>query len=66
MKGNLEYWHLGRKFGSLPQLNASFIQCDPSDRVFVEQNNAEQVIAHVYNDMKVQRKLPYYGTPLGV
>jgi hypothetical protein len=66
MKGNLEYWHLGRKFASLPSLNSAFIQCDPSDRVFVEQNNAEQVIAHVYNDLKVQRKLPYYGTPLGV
>ena len=66
MKSTLEYWHLGRKFSGLPALNASFIECIPSDRVFVEEGDAEQIIAHVYNDMKVQRKVPYYGTPLGV
>lgn len=66
MKSDLEYWHLGRKFASQPALNATFIQCDPSDRIFAEQDNPEQVIAHVYNDLKVQRKVPYYGTPLGV
>jgi hypothetical protein len=66
MKSTLEYWHLGRKFSALPALNSSFIECIPSDRVFVEEGDAEQVIAHVYNDLKVQRKVPYYGTPLGV
>ena len=66
MKSSLEYWHLGRKFSSLPALNSTFIECLPSDRVFVEEGDAEQVIAHVYNDLKVQRKVPYYGTPLGV
>jgi hypothetical protein len=66
MKSTLEYWHMGRKFGSAPALNANFIQCDPTDRIFVEQEDPEQVIAHVYNDLKVQRKVPYYGTPLGV
>ena len=66
MKSTLEYWHLGRKFSSLPMLNSSFIECVPSDRVFVELDDAEQIIAHVYNDLKVQRKVPYYGTPLGV
>lgn len=66
MKTDLEYWHLGRKFSSLPALNDSFVKCLPSDRIFVEEDGAEQVIAHVYNDMKVQRKIPYYGTPLGV
>ena len=66
MKSTLEYWHMGRKFASVPALNANFIQCDPTDRIFVEQEDPEQVIAHVYNDLKVQRKVPYYGTPLGV
>ena len=66
MKGSLEYWHLGRKFANAPALNASFIQCDPSARIFVEPGSDEQVIPHVYNDLKVQRKVPYYGTPMGV
>ena len=30
----LDFWHLGRKFGSLPTLNASFVECDPSTRIF--------------------------------
>lgn len=33
----LDYWHLGRKFGSLPVLNGSFVECDPSKRIFAEQ-----------------------------
>lgn len=33
----LDYWHLGRKFASLPVLNASFVECDPSKRIFAEQ-----------------------------
>lgn len=67
MKSDLEYWHLGRKFSTQPALNATFIQCDPSARIFADVDAAEeQVIAHVYNDLKVQRKVPYYGTPLGV
>lgn len=33
----LDYWHLARKFAALPTLNQSFIECDPSKRIFAEQ-----------------------------
>jgi hypothetical protein len=66
MKTSLEHWHLGRKFSNAPALNSTFISCDPSERIFAVENDPEQVLAHVYNDVKVQRKVPYYGTPLGV
>lgn len=33
----LDYWHLARKFGALPTLNASFVECDPAKRIFAEQ-----------------------------
>ncbi|UOF80221.1 major capsid protein [Microviridae sp.] len=33
----LDYWHLGRKFGALPVLNAAFVDCDPGKRIFAEQ-----------------------------
>jgi len=33
----LDYWHLGRKFAAAPTLNSSFVQCDPSKRIFAEQ-----------------------------
>jgi hypothetical protein len=65
MKSDLQHWHLGRKFANAPALNSTFISCDPGDRIFAVEGE-EQVLAHVYNDIKVQRKVPYYGTPLGV
>ena len=67
MKTDLLHWHLGRKFATRPQLNETFISCNPDDRIFTDQSaGAEQIIAHVYNKTIVQRKVPYYGTPLGV
>lgn len=36
-RSTLNDWHLGRIFGSDPALNASFVECDPSTRVFADQ-----------------------------
>jgi len=30
----LKYWHLGREFATKPVLNASFVECDPSKRIY--------------------------------
>lgn len=30
----LDYWHMSRTFGSNPALNATFVQCTPTERVF--------------------------------
>lgn len=35
----LNYWHLSRIFESAPALNQTFIDCDPSKRIFSEQTN---------------------------
>lgn len=37
MRDTLDFWHLGRTFASLPVLNQSFVDCDPTKRVFAEQ-----------------------------
>ena len=66
MKDTLQYWHLARKFDNRPQLNSTFIKCDPSNRIFTIENDPEQVIAHIYNDVRAQRKIPYHGTPMGI
>lgn len=67
MKNQLEHWHLARKFANAPALNEAFINCDPDDRIFVDiADESEQVIMHVHNGVKVGRKVPYYGTPLGI
>lgn len=33
----LNDWHLARQFSSKPALNASFVECNPSKRIFAEQ-----------------------------
>ncbi len=33
------YWHLARIFGAEPTLNAAFVECSPSNRIFAEQTN---------------------------
>jgi hypothetical protein len=36
-RDQLNYWHLARQFENQPVLNQSFIDCDPSKRIFNEQ-----------------------------
>ena len=33
----LDYWHMARKFDSLPTLNEDFIKCDATKRIYAEQ-----------------------------
>lgn len=35
----LNYWHLGRDFSSDPALNASFVKCVPTERIFAASTN---------------------------
>lgn len=67
MKTDLKHWHLSRDFGvNPPALNNTFVTAFPDDRIFVETNDAEQIICHVHNKVNVGRKVPYYGTPMGI
>lgn len=34
-------WHLAREFSSAPSLNASFVECTPTDRVYADANAPE-------------------------
>ena len=36
-RDTLDYWHLSRKFTSAPILNQSFVECNPTRRIFAEQ-----------------------------
>lgn len=64
MKTSLDFWHLGRIFGEPPALNEEFIQCQPDTRIFaVEDPNVDKIYAHIFNNIKVRRKLPRFGTP---
>ncbi len=45
----LDYWHLGRKFSDTPVLNQAFTDCDPSKRIFSEQDNHSMWIMVSHN-----------------
>lgn len=65
MRDTLNFWHLGRELaGNGPSLNASFIECNPSTRIFaVTDPDEDHIVAHVFNQITAIRKLPYFGTP---
>lgn len=63
-RDTLAFWHLGRIFASDPALNAEFIRCQPSTRIFaVTDEDEDHIFAQVFNDITVYRKLPVFGTP---
>lgn len=67
MSGNLDFWHMGRKFTSLPPLNTSFVQSDPTQRIFaVEDPTEHKLIVQTYCNFQAIRPLPKFGTPGGL
>lgn len=62
---SLDFWHMGRKFTSLPNLNKNFIECTENevDRIFAVKVGDENLWAHVLNNVEAERKLPYFGNP---
>lgn len=63
-KTSLSYWHAGRIFAAQPALNTSFIEADPTQRVFaVVDPNVDKLLVQIYNRVDVLRQLPYHGVP---
>lgn len=70
-RGNLADFHDARIFSSRPALNAEFVTVKPSgndsglNRIFaVTGENYDHLWVNLYNDCRVLRKLPKYGTPI--
>ncbi|AXL15396.1 major capsid protein [Microviridae sp.] len=60
---SLDTWHLAQDFGSLPALNASFIEENPPvDRVTAVQDYPN-LILDMYFKLKCARPMPTYGVP---
>ncbi|MEM3318412.1 MAG: major capsid protein [Thermoplasmatales archaeon] len=65
--GNLDFWHLGRKFENEPQLNQEFIKANPSHRIFAVQDPLEQkLLVNTYCNLQAIRPIPKYGNPGGI
>lgn len=61
---SLDYWHLGRKFSTLPSLNSSFIEAKIDKRIFaVEDPQEDSLLCNIYHNISAIRPLPYFGTP---
>lgn len=62
----LDYWHLARKFFSLPVLNQSFIEVSPEEqtRIFAVETEDDNLYCHILHKVSVRRALPVYGTPM--
>ena len=71
MRDSLSEWHMGRIFGNnVPALNNAFLECNPTNRIYAVQYSdggeftADQVYAHIFHDIKVNRRLPKFGKPM--
>lgn len=64
-RGNLSFWHLNRIFEDKPNLNTTFVECKPSNRVFATSGTEDDKFwVQMYQDVKALRLMPKYGTPM--
>lgn len=63
-RSSLQFWHLTRSFASAPVLGEAFVTFEDAlqNRVFAV-SNVDTLWCYVYNNCKVVRSLPYFGTP---
>ena len=61
-----DFWHLGRKFGTRPVLNSSFIQCQKSsyDRIFPVITSNGKLICQCYFKVNALRPIAKFGDPI--
>lgn len=64
-RGNMAFWHLNRIFTEKPNLNTTFVECNPSNRVFATaETSDDKYWIQLYHDIKALRLMPKYGTPM--
>lgn len=64
---NLDFWHMGRKFTSVPPLNTSFVTSDPTHRVFAVIDPTEhKLLVQTYVNFQAIRPIAKYGEPAGI
>lgn len=51
----LDFWHLAREFGAAPTLNSSFVQCDPTNRIFADQTGTDTLWMMIYHKLIARR-----------
>ena len=65
----LSFWHVGRIFEDLPQLNADFVQIpddnagDGLNRIFADTSSKQNFVVELFIDEKAVRPMPKFGVP---
>lgn len=61
---SLNFWHSGRIFAAYPSLNGTFIECNPTDRIFaVEDPEDDNMWVHVLHHVRAIRPMQKFGNP---
>lgn len=60
---NLDFWHMNRKFDSLPVLNGDFVEADPTERIFAVQDEENKIYAEIYQQIDSVRPMPISVVP---
>lgn len=61
----LNYWNMARDFENAPSLNAEFITCNPTDRIYqLSAELSDQLYVMVQNDMIAKRLMARQGNPI--
>lgn len=61
-RSSLKFWHLDRDFAEQQVLNADFVKCNPSKRVFAVESEPG-FLAYLNHNIKAVRPFPKYGNP---
>lgn len=62
MRDTFDYWHLGRKFSSAPELNENFVTCSPRKDIFAVQDEPG-LIVNFGNIIRAIRPMPIQSEP---
>lgn len=63
LRDDLDFFTFARIFEDAPELNDEFLRCNPSDRPFPISYEYDKLTYHLALDVRVNRRLPYFGIP---
>ncbi|AXH77709.1 MAG: major capsid protein [Microviridae sp.] len=64
-KDSLKFWHMGRIFDTKPALNETFVNSDPTQRIFaVTDPSVHKLYVQLYHNLKAIRPMPYFNKPI--
>lgn len=70
LRTNRSYWHFGRNFATLPNLNEAFVKlgtlesANLESRVFPNGNDSNPFTVLIFHNFLAKRQMPRFGTPM--